>query len=124
MLSTVLEDTFAYYTVEEFANGFLKSLAFQACIIQQNRGLPGLCKVAMLNIGLEDTRMPQDSGVRAAAPSRRWACTRAVALRRCNRHRPEPPRPWTTSALRRHYVHFDNVGTILSSGRGRQFLSK
>ena len=87
MLSTVLEDTFAYYTVEEFANGFLKSLAFQACIIQQNRGLPGLCKVAMLNIGLEDTpachrivefgRLHHQDGGHVHVP---WLCAGATGI--------------------------------------------
>jgi glutathione synthase/RimK-type ligase-like ATP-grasp enzyme len=36
-----LEDTLAYYTPEEFAAGFKKTMAFQPRVIKQNRGSSG-----------------------------------------------------------------------------------
>ena len=82
MLSIGSEEMLAYYTAKAFATGFKKSLALQLRGIKQNRGSSGdgiwitkrqpgssctspdveafmgskdtFCKVAMLNIGLED----------------------------------------------------------------------
>ena len=36
-----LEDTLAYYSPEEFAAGFKKTMAFQPRVIKQNRGSSG-----------------------------------------------------------------------------------
>ena len=36
MLNIGLEDTVAYYTVEDFAAGFKKTLAFQTCVFKQD----------------------------------------------------------------------------------------
>eukprot|EP00439_Symbiodinium_sp_Y106_P023948 s3336_g2.t3 len=41
MLNIGLEDTLAYYKVEEFAAGFKKTQAFQTCFVNQNRGSSG-----------------------------------------------------------------------------------
>ena len=40
-LNIGLEDTLAYYTAEEFAAGFKKTMAFQPRVIKQNRGSSG-----------------------------------------------------------------------------------
>merc|ERR1712190_630957 len=40
-LSIGLEDTLAYYTPEEFEEGFKKTMAFQPRVIKQNRGSAG-----------------------------------------------------------------------------------
>jgi hypothetical protein len=40
-LNIGLEDTFAYYTEEEFKAGFKKTMAFQPRVIKQNRGSSG-----------------------------------------------------------------------------------
>ncbi|CAE7403445.1 unnamed protein product [Symbiodinium necroappetens] len=52
MLNNGMEDTVVYYTVEEFAAGFKKTLAFQTCVCKQNSGSDML---AMLNMVQEDT---------------------------------------------------------------------
>ena len=41
MLNNGMEDTVVYYTVEEFAAGFKKTLAFQTCVCKQNSGSSG-----------------------------------------------------------------------------------
>ncbi|OLP90871.1 hypothetical protein AK812_SmicGene27501 [Symbiodinium microadriaticum] len=68
MLNNGMEDTVVYYTVEEFAAGFKKTLAFQTCVCKQNSGSSGedtleVCasrtppsrtEVAMLNFVSQD----------------------------------------------------------------------